>query len=336
MSTQKVTIQDIAKEADAPVVEVMRVIFGQNNLGNDVHNRIYRAMEHLDYVSIAPGVQKATGQIGLIAPTVKESDYFRGIFEGISNSANAHGYGISVSLHNDAVRQNLNAIFSDDKIHGVIIVVPEALDEIVEYSRASDKPFVLVDYNGDDDISNIPTVSVNNRQAMVQATQHLINLGHERIGFVTGRMQLISAQERLAGYREALNDAGIAYDADLVTHGDWMRPSGEVAGHALLSRAVPPTAVIASNDLMALGVMTVALEQGLHVPQDLSIIGFDDIPLVSSISPTLTTIRQPLIEIGKAAFNLIKDVANGKAPDNLNVELSTEFVLRESTARANR
>lgn len=160
--------------------------------------------------------------------------------------------------------------------------------------------------------------------------KYLLTLGHRRIGFITGTMEFGCAQQRLAGYQTALQDHGVPIDPQLIGEGDFLQPQGYYCSHTLLSLAEPPTAIFASNDVMAFGVMEAARERGLRLPEELSIIGFDDIPQAAHVHPELTTVRQPLEEMGRCATTLLLKYIEQPDKEVERIELATRLVIRQS------
>jgi LacI family transcriptional regulator len=164
------------------------------------------------------------------------------------------------------------------------------------------------------------------------ATEHLLSLGHRRIGFIAGPTRLLCSRARLDGYRAALEGAGIPVDDALIVPGDFYHASGSTGASALLDLRKPPTAVFAASDQMALGAIEALRRRGLRVPEDMSVVGFDDLPEVRWLSPPLTTVRQPLTEMGKVAARTVLRLARGEELDSPRLELATELVVRASTA----
>jgi LacI family transcriptional regulator len=163
------------------------------------------------------------------------------------------------------------------------------------------------------------------------ATEHLLGLGHRRIGFIEGPPRLLCSRARLDGYRAALDVAGVPVDDALIVPGDFYHESGFTGCNQLLDLAEPPTAIFASSDQMALGAIEALRRRGLRVPEDMSVLGFDDLPEVRWSAPPLTTVRQPLAEMGKLAARFVLDLARSVAPASSRVELATELVVRAST-----
>jgi LacI family transcriptional regulator len=164
------------------------------------------------------------------------------------------------------------------------------------------------------------------------ATEYLINLGHRRIGIITGPLALRTSRARLAGYREALESASIPVDSALILEGNYLLGDGYQQTCAMLDRADPPTAIFAGNDAQAAGVYRALYERDIKIPTMMSVVGFDDVTYASQMAPPLTTIRQPLVEIGRMATNMLLRLIEGEALEATHVELSTSLVVRESCA----
>jgi DNA-binding LacI/PurR family transcriptional regulator len=192
-------------------------------------------------------------------------------------------------------------------------------------------PFVIVDPTGEP-LHDTPSIGATNWNGGLTATRHLLSLGHRRIGVIGGPAWILCSRARLDGYRAAMDEAGVPIDPQLISHGEFHVEEGIDRGRALLALADRPTAIFAGNDLQALGVYQAAREARLHIPEDLSVVGFDDLPVAQWVGPPLTTVRQPLVEMAVAAAELVLGMANGEAPAQTRVELATELVVRESTA----
>jgi LacI family transcriptional regulator len=180
--------------------------------------------------------------------------------------------------------------------------------------------------------ADLPSVGTTNWAGGLAATDHLTSLGHTRIGAIAGPPEYLCSRARLDGYRSALDRARVPHRPELIRHGDFQHEGGFLRGSELLNLPEPPTAIFAGSDQQALGVYEAARQHGLRVPQDLSIVGFDDLPVARWISPPLTTVRQPLTEMGWTAASMLGDLIEGKPLPTQRVELSTELIVRESTA----
>jgi DNA-binding LacI/PurR family transcriptional regulator len=196
-------------------------------------------------------------------------------------------------------------------------------------------PLVVVDPTGEP-LHDTPSIGATNWSGGLAATRHLLALGHRRIGVVSGPENVLCSRARLDGYRAAMDEAGVPIDPALIRYGNFHVQEGTTEGRALLALADPPTAIFAGNDLQALGVYQAAREARLHIPEDLSVIGFDDLPVASWVGPPLTTVRQPLVQMAMAAARLVLRLANGEQPSQTRIELATELIVRESTAPAAR
>ncbi|WP_308121579.1 LacI family DNA-binding transcriptional regulator [Actinotalea ferrariae] len=192
-------------------------------------------------------------------------------------------------------------------------------------------PFAVVDTAGEPP-AGVPTVGSANWNGGLAATRHLVELGHRRIAVISGPADVLCSRARIDGYRSAHDEAGLAVDRALVRYGNFFVDGGYEHGLDLLRGPDRPTAVFAGSDYQALGVLRAARELGLRVPEDLSVVGYDDLPVTQWIGPALTTVRQPLREMASTATRMVLDLAEGRPPTNLQIDLATELVVRESTA----
>jgi DNA-binding LacI/PurR family transcriptional regulator len=214
---------------------------------------------------------------------------------------------------------------------GVIAVLSDLGETMSEQLRARGIPFAIVDPTGES-LHGTPSVGATNWNGGLAATRHLLGLGHRRIAVIGGPAGVLCSRARVDGFRAAMDEAGVPIDATLVSHGPFQVDEGLTTARRLLARRDRPTAIITGNDLQALGVYQAARESRLHVPEDLSVVGFDDLPIARWVSPPLTTIRQPLIEMAEAAAELVLGQARGDEPPQMRIELATELIVRESTA----
>ena len=203
-------------------------------------------------------------------------------------------------------------------------------NEYANTDADSDIPVVAIDPHAGP--LGLPTVDSDNLTGGVLATQHLLELGHTRIGYLAGRPDLESSRLRETGYRKALADAGIPVDENLIRIGSYSRDDSHAPASELLSLPDRPTAIFAANDLSALGIIDVARQMGLEVPRDLSVVGFDDIPDSAQSTPPLTTVQQPLQRMGAEAIRLLLGLLDGTAPEQRHVRLPVSLVRRGSSA----
>jgi DNA-binding LacI/PurR family transcriptional regulator len=214
---------------------------------------------------------------------------------------------------------------------GVIAVFSGLTAAQRERLAQRDIPLVLLD-PADDPLHGVPSVGAGNWNGGLAATQHLIDLGHRRIAIITGPAGALSSRARLDGYRAALDAAGLPADPALICRGDFRTEDGLAHAHRLLRLPDPPTAIFACNDGQAMGVYRAARERGLRVPDDLSVVGFDDMPPMRWVLPPLTTIRQPLTEMAAEAATMLVTLVKGEPLDRDRVEFPTDLVVRGSTA----
>jgi LacI family transcriptional regulator len=213
----------------------------------------------------------------------------------------------------------------------VILVVSQLASPILEQLRHLGVPMVVLDPSGGPTM-DAPAIGATNWAGGLAATEHLISLGHTRIGFIHGPKQVLCSRARFDGYRAALDAAGLTYDPTLIYDGDFYHQSGFDAASSLMRLPEPPTAIFASSDQMAFGAYEAIRQAGLRIPEHVSIIGFDDLPESRWTSPPLTTVRQPLAEMGALAARTVLEMAAGNDIDSPRLELATELVVRESTA----
>lgn len=336
MQKLHITIADVAERAQVSKMSVSRVLNGQSGVSEKTRQRILEVVEELGYVpNPALRVRSSTAQvIGLLIPDITTT-YMGEILRGVSGAAERLNYGLMLYTQGSvdhAQRTNYYlSLLNNFQVDGVLMVVPRDYEVIVQDLKERGIRYVIIDHHSN--TGNEPSITATNRHGIVDAMRHLLALGHQRIGFITGRMDIACSHDRLQGYRDALAEVGLPFDPELVREGDFSQPVGFRQGWALLQLEHPPTAIIASNDLMAFGVMDAAKASGMTIGRDLSIIGFDDIAMASQVYPPLTTIRQPMASMGEAALEMLVTVLQGRTVLNPRRELPTELIIRQSTGR---
>jgi LacI family transcriptional regulator len=330
---RKITIAAIAAEAGVSVPTVSRVINGRSDVSPETRERVLELLSRHGYRRRASAPRASSGLIDLVFNDL-DSPWAVEIIRGVEDVAHAAGVGTVVSAvhrRSSSARQwleNLRARTTD----GVILVNTSELEPPLQAElRRLNIPTVIVDPAGVPALE-APTIGATNWAGGLRATEHLISLGHRRIGFIAGPPQLLCSRARLDGYRTALEAVGLPMDDKLIYPGNFYHESGFKGGAHLLALAEPPTAIFASSDQMALGVYEAVRRRGMRVPDDVSVVGFDDLPEVSWSSPPLTTIRQPLSEMGMVAARTVLRLAQREKLESPRVELSTELVVRDSTA----
>lgn len=263
------------------------------------------------------------------------SDYIGVILDQLKATVNKQGFAAQYRVNNVhlATPDYFRKILNNHPETGIVSIIPQGSKTIEAVCAEMERPCLLLDYPPDDAVSNTFTLNLDNNGAIQQAMEHLFALGHERIGFITGNLDFFSAQDRFKGYKDALKKANIDYDERLVKQGDWQIASTEALALELMNVENPPTAIVASNDLMAFGAIGALHSHGFRLPQDVSIIGFDDIPMAATITPSLTTLRQPLDEMGKHAGEIMVNILQQKRDLQQHYDFSAELVVRDSTAK---
>lgn len=323
------TLHDIAESLDAPVEQVTKVILGQPGVSEEFRRRVFAAMEEAGLVRMTR--ETATGTVGVVIPGTLDGDYISGVVRGISETAKTRGYSVALYLERIAKEAELIRMLEPGGCIGIIAIVPNDYRHLLELCHQHQREYVLVDYQGDDELDEALTVEVHNHQSILDVMSYIFDLGHRRIAFLTGQMRHASARQRLQGYRDALATENIPYDPQLVGEGDWFHTLAYQLSLQMLGLVEPPTAIVASNDLMAFGAMQAVRQKGLAIGSDISITGFDDIEMAATVTPSLTTVRQPMLGMGEAALNLLIDRITGRPIANPHVALATELIIRQST-----
>jgi LacI family transcriptional regulator len=329
-----VTIYEVAREAGVSTATVSRVINSHRHVRAATRARVEEAMTRLGYVANRQARGLAGGRsrvIGLLVYELGQS-YFNELIRGIDAATAAIGYDLMLyTTHARREKEAQHAAeLASGPVDGLIFVLAIDIDNYVDRLRRQGVPFVLLDH--DRDIPGSTTVTAANRVGARDAVRHLIELGHRRIGLITGTPGTSSAQERLSGYRDALREHDLPFDPELVAKGDFLEGAAMVATQHLLGRADRPTALFTSADTAAFGAIKAARAAGLSVPRDLSIVGFDDIPEASLVMPPLTTVRQPLQEMGATAVRRLRRLMDEPDTTPRRTELATQLIVRESTA----
>ncbi|GAB4579474.1 MAG: LacI family DNA-binding transcriptional regulator [Anaerolineales bacterium] len=328
---KSVTIYDVAQAAGVSVSTVSRVLNGKTDVSDDTFQQVQQVIKELGFVSslAAKGMRShRTNVIGLIMPDVASLYSFE-ILQGVNRAIAQLHYDLIVytsgdSFQNDSAEKEAYyvSLLNGSVVDGVIVVTPVAAN----FSTTA--PLVIIDPNN---LSpECPAVISTNQVGAMQAMQHLTNLGHRRIGFITGRLDLVSANRRLQGYKDGLAVANIPYDEQLIQIGDYSTTSAIPLTHKLLNLPDRPTAIFASNDMSAMGVYRAAEEAGLRIPEDLSVIGFDNLHDSAFLNPPLTTIDQFISEMGNIAVEMIVKLIKGEALPKHIHKMPTQLVIRKS------
>jgi LacI family transcriptional regulator len=328
----KITIKEVAAATGVSFGTVSRVINNDVHVKQATRERVLSAMQQMGFVvnrqarSLAGG---KTNTVGVLVPDLG-TGYIGEIIRGIDAELSFADLDLILyTTHRTASKEaNYVANLAKGMVDGLLLVLPRSLAGFIGTLTQRNFPFVLIDHQGTG--QDCPAVGATNWQGGYNATEFLIKLGHQRIGFITGSMDLGCSVDRLAGYRSALRTYHIPESPELIFEGTFFQPDGYAGASALLDLPVAPTAIFASNDVMAMGVMDAVRNRGLRVPDDVSILGFDDIPQASLVRPALTTINQPLEKMGRVATQMLLDLLQNPGKKAERIELPTQLVVRES------
>jgi len=326
---RRVTIAQIAERSGLSTATVSKVLNGKPDVSSRTRMLVQDAL-------LSSGYRKrGSGDPPPLVDVVFndfDSPWAVELVRGAAAAAQAEGLTVAFTALSEGDERRT---WFDHIIHrgtrGIILL----LSQITERQRgelvARGLPFVVIDPTAEPG-PEVSSVGATNWAGGLAATKHLVDLGHCRIGIITGPPELLCSRARLDGYRAALERAGLSVDDEFVRPGDFRVKAGYEQAKALFNLRERPTAVFAGNDLSALGVLRAAREIGLRVPEDLSVVGFDDIPLAEWCTPSLTTVRQPLIEMAAVAVRTLLESAGSAGSLKRRVELATDLVVRESTA----
>jgi LacI family transcriptional regulator len=330
-----VTMRDVAKKAGVSVTSVSHVINQTRPVSENIQQNVQSALQELGYQpnALARSLRrKQSHTIGMVVPD-SANPFFAGIVRGIEDAVFTQDYTVILGNSDGDPQKELvyTKVLAEKQVDGILFVaVGKSNKEHANLINKIRVPLVVIDRDVPD--LSVDSVLTDNAQGGRLAIEHLLSLEHQRIGCITGPSDLTPSADRVAGYRQALIQANIPVDESIIIKGDFQFEGGYRAARQLLTMPHPPTAIFACNDLMAVGAISASIELGYRVPEQISVIGFDDIPLASFTNPPLTTIIQPKYEMGElAATLLLKRLQNHEHPVQRRL-LSTELIVRRSTA----
>lgn len=332
------TITDVAQMAGVSIKTVSRVVRREPNVSAKMRDAVNDAIAKLNYrptISARSTTSARSFLLGLVFDNPNPTYTFE-LLKGAQRGARENGYQLvfePLERNGKALGATLRQLVIQSNLEGVIVPPPLCDDrDVLNVLSELDRPFARISPSTQPSLGL--SVSMDDLTAARAMTEHLIELGHRRIAHIMGRAGTATTRNRLAGYRIALEAAGIAFDAALVRQGNFQLRSGLEQGDILLALGDPPTAIFAANDDMAAGVLMAAHRRGLGVPDDLSVSGFDDAETASAMWPKLTTIRQPIAEMAAtAASRIIEYQRRSKARQLEDVQLNFELIDRDSTGR---
>ncbi|AWB89910.1 LacI family DNA-binding transcriptional regulator [Homoserinimonas hongtaonis] len=327
----RVTLAALAAEAGVSLATASKVLNGRPDVAAATRLRVESLLERNGYQRRAATTTRSR-LIELVFHEL-ESAWSMELIRGVESVASERG--MSVVLTESGTRHApgsewLEGVLSRRPV-GVVLVFSDLPEQFRSALAARSIPFVIVDPAGDPS-PDVPAVGSANWAGGLAAVRHLIELGHRRIAAITGPEDMMCSLARIDGYRSAMNAAGLPIREEWIRFGDFHLTGGARHAADLLALDEPPTAIFAGSDLQALGVLETARTLGMRVPDDLSVVGYDDIPLASWVSPRLTTVHQPLMEMAKEATRLVIRLSEGQLASPPRMDLATSLVVRESTA----
>ena len=331
-----VTIKDIADEAGVSPTTVSRVLNDKPDVSAKTKKKVQKVIDRCDYNpnSIARGlVLNKSYTLGLVIPDIS-NPFFPEVAKGIEDKAKAAGYSVIFCNTDNHTRGEKKALelMKSKQVDGMIVslaINEENEDELAELAE-DNFPVVQIDRKIPE--ADFPAVVIDNQAAAYKAVKYLIELGHQKIAHISGDLAVKTSQDRLTGFKQILVERNLTVPAEWIREGDYSSQSGYEEMKELLKLEPRPTAVFIANDLMGLGAYEAVFEAGLEIPEDISIVGYDDIDVASVIRPALTTISQPEYELGIAAVEmLLKNLEDGQSLARADRILAAELVERDST-----
>ncbi|MGW5348968.1 LacI family DNA-binding transcriptional regulator [Streptomyces sp. NPDC004031] len=326
------TIATIASEVGVSVATVSKVLNGRADVADETRARVEASLERHRYRRRTRRSSEPTSQVHLVFHEF-DSAWAMEIIRGVEEAVAAAGVELVLTQLGGMHRPQdtwLDLIVGRRPL-GVLLVQCGLTDAQQEKLRRQRVPFVAVDTDSATPAA-VPTVGSNNWNGGLIAARHLLELGHRRIAVIAGPEDLLCSRARVAGFSSAHDEAGLTMDPGLVRHGNFYLDAGYEHGMQLLQLPDPPTAIFAGSDAQAMGVLRAARQLGLRLPGDLSVVGYDNLPVAAWMEPALTTVHQPLHDMAAAATRMLLDLAAGVDVPTKRIDLGTELVVRESTA----
>ena len=328
------TLEDVAKMAGVSRSTVSRVINGEPNVNETTRFKVEKVIKDINFQPNLAARSLAAGQthiLGLVIPVgvsaLFSDPFFPLLVQSISFACNQKGYSIMLWLAEpEFERRTIHQVLYNGLIDGVIVSSMDVKDSIIQTLSERSLPFVTIGRNPLSERTSY--VDVDNCNGAREAVLHLLHQGRRRIATISGPLNMIVGVDRLKGYQDALRESGLTYNPDWVVEGDFTDEGGYAAMRRLISHK--PDAVFVASDIMAVAAMRALQDAGFKVPEDVAIIGFDDIPLASRTTPPLTTVRQPVSRMGISAVDILLSLINHPSIHPHRVILSTELVIRST------
>lgn len=332
-----VTIKDVAAAAGVSPATVSYVLNGTNRVGVDTRDKVLKVIAELGYepnVLAQSLATQRTDAIGIVIPHtagyIFSDPYFSELLRGIGDTLARSGYVIILSTATTEAETEsaYSKMFRGKRADGLLLICSRLDDAYVSELSKVRFPFVLVGRAREG--LDVFSVDVDNAAGGYEITRHLIGHGYDRIAMIAGPPAYANSVDRLLGYRRALKEASIDYDESLVWQGDYTHEGGYRAMQSILAGNRAPRAVFAASDLMAMGAIMALREAGLRVPEDVAVMGFDDASVAAQTDPPISTMRQPVYELGVHASKMLLSIISGEEPQNRSEILDTSLILRRS------
>lgn len=334
--TKKMTLEEIGKLAGVSRSHVSRVINNQPDVSDDVRKRVQEIIQQTGYIPNPAARSLAahrSGILGLIIPqsvaSVFGDPYFSRLTQGITQACYEHHYMLSLFLFNtkEDERLILPHITQHTFLDGVIVQATTDADPVIPHLHKSSMPFLVIGRLNQME-PDINYIDIDNVSGAYQAVSHLIKLGYRRIAHVAGKLENRPALDRKAGYEQALREHNLPVEKDLIVEGYFTEDGGYSSGMRLLQHK--PDAIFVASDMMAFGVVRAIKESGLVVPNDIAVVGFDDLPPSRHSNPKLTTVRQPILRFGASAVEVLIDIILNSNEQTRQKLYGTELIIRDS------
>jgi len=325
---------DVAQKAGVSIMTVSRVINGAGNVRPQTREKVLKAIKELSYYPNAAARALNRNRANVLEVIIPHEDYFFSseyfseLIFGIEKVVHDSDYNLIFNTYDPGKEADYAALYKQRKVDGLLIVAPAGSDRTIVRLHEESVPVVLI--NGRVEGLEVSFVDVDNVAGAFIAVEYIYDLGHRRIGIITGNLLVVNAQHRLKGYLDFLSKRGVRESEELIYRGNWSEESGYAGFSYFMSLKNPPSAIFCSNDLMAIGAIRAAVDLGVAIPEAVSIVGYDDIRLSSFIIPRLTTIHQPIDLVGKTAVEMLLQLLRGEEGGPRQVVLQTELIIRRS------
>ncbi len=328
----RVTIKEVAQAAGVSTATVSRVLNKIDRVDKETRRRVEEAAKELSYVPNALGRSLSTRRteaLGMLLPDLY-GEFFSDLIRGADETAQQHRFHLLLSsAHNNREKIATTLQMLRGRFDGVVIMSPHIDAQMLNANLPKNLPVVLLNCRIQDDVFD--SINIDNVGGTRQMMRHLLEHGHKQIAIIKGTDNNLDAEERLAGYYQALRDAGLSPSEDMIIRGNFSDESGYEAARRILTLAPRPRAIFASNDAMAIGALSALREMGVPVPQEIALVGFDDVPIARYLSPALTSVHVPISDLGAMAINKLLQVIRKKNDDrHEHVLLPTTLAIRES------